>query len=403
MPEPSDRERAISAYAGEVRAFHALFAGVLVLIAVLHAGVVVPHLQSRRAASQIAETLALVEGEAASNEAVAKIAEAAAGALTEFRDALDSGPAALRRDIAELMARSRADAQASESIGEAIRQLIGQRVEALSTALDGVLGPLRVLQNPPSGIAEALRAGEQDLARHVLALNEVLREAYAADTGFWQRLGSPGSSFGPASQRAEETVREVERARRSLEGLLRAASAAAKNRQPVLQARSAELAARQRHLNARLAGVNSPPWSFPPSPDDLARLFPILAGALTLTVFFRLRRILALRRAQEGISLDLLAPSWVVGTRSTPGAWWALILVCAPLVATIHASVIALGDPGLFVTVMGDPSASSAVAFGAAYAVLVLVGMCQLPAVTRGLVGTPQRRAQGKPGRGASG
>lgn len=403
MPEPSDRERAIAAYAAEVRAFHAFFGTVLVVIAVLHMAVVFPFLQTRAAVPLVAEALARVKQEAASAETVIEAVQKAAGALGEFRDALDSGPIALRRAIADLIARSRAAATEPASLEEAIKQQIGKQVEALGVALDGALGPMRALQNPPAEIAEALRAAEQDLGRHVLALNEVLREAFAADPAFWQRWDEPGATFGAASPRAGEVLQEIEQARRAFDRRLATAAAALRSRQPEQQARSAELAARGRNLNERLAGVNSHPWSIPLSLGDLARLFPALAGVLTLMALFRLRRILALRRAHDGVNLDLLAPSWVVGPRSTPGAWWALILVCTPLVITIHASVATLGDPGLFVSLLGDPSPGSAVAFGAAYAALVLMGIGQLPAVTRGLVGAPQKRQQGKTGRGAAG
>lgn len=402
MPEPSDRERAITAYATEVRAFHALFVTILVVVVVLYMAVVFPFLRTRAALPLVAETLARVQQEVASAEAAIEAGGKAVGALVEFRNVLDAGPAALRRSIADLLARSRTFAGGPRDTEEAIRQQIGRQVEALSVALDGALGPLRALQNPPAEIAEALRTGEQDLARNVLALNQVLLEAFAADPLFWQRLNSQGATFGAASPRAEETVREIEQARRLLDRQLATAVAAARIRQPALQARSAELTARQNDLKARLARANSYPWSIPLGPNDLARLFPVFAGVLTLIAFFRLRRILTLRLAHEGVSLDLLAPSWVVGPRSAPGAWWALILVCAPLVTTIHASVAALGDPGLFTTVLGDPSSSSVAAFGAAYAVLVLVGICQLPAITRGLVGKRQRQPHGKVGSGTA-
>lgn len=403
MPEPSDRERAVAAYAAEVRAFHIFFSTVLVVIAVLHMAVVFPFLQARAAVPLVAEALARTKQEAESAEAAAEAAQKAAGALGVFRDALDSGPVALRRVIADLVARNRAAAIEPASLEEAIKQQIGKQVEALGVALDGALGPLRVLQNPPAEIAEALRAAEQDLGRNVLALNEVLREAYAADPAFWQRWNGPGTTFGAASPRAEEVLREIEQGRRALDRRLTAAAAALRSRQPEMAARSAELATRGRDLKERLAGVNPLPWSIPLGLGDLARLFPALAGILTLMALFRLRRIIALRRAHDGINLDLLAPSWLVGPRSAPGAWWALIMVCAPLVITIHASVAALGDPGLFVSLLGDPSPGSTIAFGAAYAALVLMGIGQLPAVTRGLVGAPQRRPQGKAGRGAAG
>lgn len=403
MPEPSDRERAIAAYAAEVRAFHAFFGTVLVVIAALYIAVVFPFLQTRAAAPLVAEALARVKQEAASVEAAIEAAQKAARSLAEFRDALDSGPVALRRAIADLAARARANAGEAAPLEEAIKQQIGKQVESLGVALDGALGPMRALQNPPAEIAEALRDAEQNLGRHVLALNEALREAFAADPAFWQRWDEPGATFGAASPRAEEVLREIEQARRAFDRRIATAAAALRSRQPELQARSDELAARGRDLKERLAGVNSPPWSIPLSLSDLARLFPVLAGVLALMVLFRLRRILVLRRAQDGVNLDLLAPSWLVGPRSAPGTWWALIMVCAPLVITIHASVAALGDPRLFVSLLGDPSPGSAVAFGAAYAALVLMGIGQLPAVTRGLVGAPQRRPHGKAGRGAAG
>jgi len=403
VPELSDRERAIAAYAAEVRAFHAFFGTVLVVISLLYVAAVLPFLQTRAAVPLVADARARIQHEKAATEAALDAAAKAAGALVEFRDALDSGPAALRHAIADLVTRSRAGAAEPTPLEEAIRQQIGKQVETLGVALDGAFGPLRALQNPPAEIAEALRAAEQDLGRHVLALNEALREALAADPAFWNKWDEPGATFGAASPRAEEVLREIEQARRAFDRRIATAAAALRSRQPELQARSAELAARGRDLKEHLARVNSFPWSVPLGLDDLARLFPVLAGVLTVMALFRLRRILALRRAHDGVNLDHLAPSWVVGSRGTPGAWWALILVCAPLVITIHAAVAALADPGLFVSLLGDPSPGSAVAFGTAYAMLVLIGIGQLPAVTRGLVGAPQRRPQAKTGRGAAG
>lgn len=403
MPEPTDRERAIASYAAEVRAFHTFFGTVLVVIAVLYMAVVFPYLQTRAAVPLVAESLDRVRQEAATVETAMEAVQKAAAALAEFREALDSGPAALRRAIAELVARTRGDAGGPGSVEEAIRQQIGRRVESLGVALDGTLGPLRELKDPPAEVAEALRAAEQELGRHVLALNEVLREAFAADPDFWHRWNDPGTTFGAASPRAGEVLQEIEQARRAFDRRLTIAAASLRSRQPELQSRSAEMTARGRSLKGRLALVNSHPWSMPLSLGDLARLFPALAGVLTLMVLFRLRRILALRRAHEGVSLDLLVPSWVVGSRGAPGAWWALVLVCSPLVITIHASVAALGDPGLFVSLLGDPSRGSAVAFGAVYAALVLVGIGQLPGITRGLVGAPRKRPQGKSGRGTTG
>lgn len=429
MPDAADRERAIAAYAAEVRAFHAFFGAVLLAMAGFHLAVLLPFYQARAAAPLMAGALARVRVEAAAAEAAEKAAKAAAAALGEFRRALETEPAELRRSIAELVARGRAAAGADGDpykatirvpgeggrqgegapgeepapVEEAIRRLIGRKVEALSLALDAVMEPLRALGNPPREITEALRTAEETLVRGVLALNEALREAFAADPGFWHRWDGPGATLGAASTRTEEIAREIEEARRALDRRLALIAAAMKTRQHALQGRAGALSARQRDLADRVAAFAAGPQWMPLRYDEAARLYPVLAGSLALMVLFRLRRLLTLRRAHEGTDLDLMAPSWVVGPRGAPGRWWALVLVCLPLVATIHAATAALGDPGLFVSLLGEPSPTSMMVFAGLYGVLVLAGIAQLPQVTRGLVGGPVRRPQGKGGRGGGG
>jgi hypothetical protein len=194
------------------------------------------------------------------------------------------------------------------------------------------------------------------------------------------------SQVGLALDRAghkEEGLRRIEEALRMLTRRLAAAGTVAKGRQQALEARVRALRAKQGDLNERLKEFTGP--------EDAMRLYPIVAGALTLTALFRLRRILALRRALAGVDLDLVALSWVVASPSSPGRWWALLLIASPLGATIHAAAAALADRGLFVTVLGDPSQAMMVGYAVVYTALILVGIGQLLAVTRGLMVAPRK------------
>ncbi len=428
MPESSDRERGINAYAAEVRSFQRFFSIVLFVIVALHVLVLRPFVQVRAAMPVLAARIAEVERQVAATEGADKTAAASATALAQFRRAMETGPEDLRRAIGTLVARGRdaagpggdpykatiraprdvtqsssgSPAEETISVEEAIRAQIGRQGESLSLALDAAVDPLRSMKNPSPEIQEALRVAQEDLGRNVLALNEVLRAASASDPEFWRKLTGPGVTFGAASSRAQEVTRRINEALRTLDSQLTSPSGT-KNRQAVLQARIAALQARQGELRDRLTALSARLAWIPLSPEEWMRLYPILAGALALTVLFRLRRILNYRRALSGVDLDLLAPSWIVGPSGAPGRWWALLLIAFPLIATMYAAYSVMVDPGLFASILGDPSPVMMGGFWAAYVALIGVGVAQLLTVARAPFMAPPKRPQGQAGRGTGG
>jgi hypothetical protein len=339
---------------------------------------------------------------------------ASTAAAAQFRRALDAAPAQLRRAVGNLVARGRlmiglstdpyrapirvpkesapgAAGPADEEqilVEEAVRREIGRQVEVLSVAFDAALEPLRPMRDSPPEIADVVRTAEEGLGRNILALNEVLREAFAADPDFWQRLGA-GSTFAPASARAEQWAKGTAEAQRLLETRLAATTNTLKSRLQTAQARAAALGERDQELRARMDAFSARLAWLPLGLGGWARLYPLIAGGLALTALFRLRRILLLRRALSNIDLDVMAPSWILGASSAPGRWWAMLLVSLPVAAMAYAAIAALRDPGLFTSVLGEPSPFARAVYGLAYLALTLVGAWQLLLVSRGIF--PQR------------
>jgi hypothetical protein len=405
VAEPAQRERSIAAYAAEIRAFHGFFAAVLIVLAVLHLFVLLPYTHLRRAAPVLRAALEAAEQQRTAAAEAEQAVEAASTALVAFRRDLDAAPRALHGAVADLVARGRLAAGAggdpykaavTESapatapagaetviVEEAIRRQIGRLVETLGLALDATLAPLRAIREPPPEIRDAIRTAEESLGGTVLALNEVLRAALDADPGFWERLNGPANTFGSASPRAAEWTRDTLNAVRMLDARLAEARATLAGRRRAQAGRAAVLRERHRETEARAAAVARLAW-LPLGPDGWVRLYPLIAGSLTLTALFRLRRILALRTALSGIDLDVLAPSWVIGASTAPGRWWALILVSLPVAATAHAALTALGDASLFAGTLGEASLAMTGVYGLAYGALVVVAIWQLVLVGLG-------------------
>lgn len=423
MPEFVYRHRIVAGYAAEVRAFHIFFGASILLVASLHLTVVLPFARIRAAAPAIAASLAEARQQAADADEAHRAAVAASSGLAQFRRSLRNGPAELGRAIAALVARGRgagtgdpyqatilvpgeaaaggAARQESITVAEAIRRQIGRQTESLGRTLDATIEPLRALRNPPPEVADALRTAQEELGPLALAMNEILRAAFAENPGFWQRLSAPGASFGAASARASEAMRRIEEAVLDLDRRLEVAARASLAINPEARAREAAIRARQRELNAEAARFHARTDWLPLEPADVVRFFPILAGGLTITALFRLRRILRIRRRLGSADPDTAAPSWIVGPPSAPGRWWALLLVTLPLLLTIHGTIAAARDTGLYLTALGDPSPTKRLVFTAVYIALVLAATAQYPAVVRGLVG-PGRRNAAEPARGRS-
>jgi hypothetical protein len=410
VADPSDRDRVIAAYAAEVRAFQALLAAVLVVLALLHLLVLLPIHQARGAAGWLVAAVAAVEHEQETIAAAARAVEEATAGLRRFRRDLAAAPAQLHRAVANLIERGLASAGSggdpykatitvespqgqivAETVEEAIRRQIGQLVEALGLAADGTLEPLRALGEGPPEIKEAVRIAQDSLGPAVLALNGVLRDALAADPTFWVRVDGP-TGFGPASPGAAAWSRSMEETVRGLDARLSEAQTGLVARARAAAARAERLRERQREAEADRAALAARLAWLPMSPEGWLRLYPMIAGALALTVLFRLRRVLLLRGALAGADVDALAPSWVVGPPAAPGRWWALVLVALPVAATAHGVTVALGDGALFADAAGGPDLPAAAAYGAAYAVLVLAALWQLLLAARELVGRPPGR-----------
>ncbi|MDR7522624.1 MAG: hypothetical protein QN168_09195 [Armatimonadota bacterium] len=409
MTKTSGRDRTLAAYASEVRAFHLFFAAVLLVLAYLHLFVLLPFVQLRSAAPALAAAVSQTEAQIAAADDAQKAVAASTAALDQFRRALDAAPDELRRAIGNLVARGSVAASGTDpykatitvprtggapgqggdeavTVEEAIRREIGRQTEALASVLDSALEPLRRVRPAPVEIEDALGAAQGGVGRHVLVLNEVLREAFASDPAFWQRLNGPGLPFAAASARSEQVATALDQAVHSLERSLADAAVGLRSRRNAQQARLAILAARQREQGERLALFTARTAWIPLAPDAWARIYPLVAAGLALTVLLRMRRILLLRGLLGAADPDAITPSWIAGPLTTAGRWWALVVVALPLLAAIHAWVAVLSDPGLFSTVLGEPSPAMRLGFGAAYAVLTVVGVIQFASVARGLL-----------------
>jgi hypothetical protein len=221
----------------------------------------------------------------------------------------------------------------------------------------------------------------------------VLREAFAADPAFWERL--TGTTFAPASERAVEWAKGTTDAQRMLETRLAAAATTLKSRTRTAQARMTALQERHSELRERTTAFTARLSWLPLGLDGWTRLYPLIAGGLALTALFRLRRILLLRRALHGIDLDVMAPSWIVGASTAPGRWWAVTLIALPVLAMLHAVVVSLRDPNLYTGVLGEPSLLQALVYGVLYAGLSAAAIWQLVLVSRGIFARGTERPAG--------
>lgn len=426
MQELSDRDRSIAAYAAVVRGFHTFFGAVILILALLHLFVLLPFIEARTAAPALRAAIERTRQDAVANADADRALAASSAALVAFKKALDAAPVQLSAQIGSLVARSQnggrpfdyakavvrvpreagtplpspptapaagpvSAAPATQPAGEeviafvdAVRRAIGKQTEALSVALDGALAPLRSLKSPPHDVAAAVRVAEEGLGRNVLALNDVLREAFDAEPGFWQRLGAAGATFAAASPRGSTWHAGMTESVRALEERLASAVSLTKTLTQTLTQRVQVLDGQQAQAGERLAAFTTRMAWLPVGLELWTRLYPIVAGALALTVLVRLQRVMLLRQSLGDRHLDELAPSWIIGPPGAPGRWWALMLVFAPLLLSAHAAVAALRDPDLFVTPLGDRNVVSMILYGVVYAGIILAGVLQLRAMLRG-------------------
>ena len=424
MQELSDRDRSIAAYAASVRSFHTFFGSVILVLVLLHLFVLLPFIEVRTAAPTLRSAIERTQAEAITTADAQKGLATSATALVAFKKALETAPAQIAAQIGGLVARSQpggaafdykksvvrvprepglpasppaggtatgpapANGQAGGEevipIGDAVQRVFGKQTETLSMALDGALAPLRALRPVPSEIADAIKIAEEGLGRNVFALNDLLREAFEGDPPFWQRLSPPGATFAAISSRGATWQTGTVEALRAVEERLASAATRAKSREQVLTQRAQLLDGQQAQARERLAAFTTRMAWLPVGLELWTRLYPIVAGALALTVLVRLGRIMLLRRALGDRHLDELAPSWIIGPPAAPGRWWALTVVCLPLLLAAHAAIASMRDPSLFVNLFGDRDVAVLGVYGTVYAAILVAGVLQLRAMLGG-------------------
>jgi len=420
VPEISDRDRAITAYAAEVRAYHAFFGAVLLAVGAFHLLVLHPLLQVRAALPAVAARAGAIGDEIRAADQAHQTVAAATAAVAQFRRVMAAVPEQLRHDIAELVARGRTLAGAGGdpyritvrvpregaqpgsgpsdedvTVAEAVRRQIGKHMEALGMSFERALEPIRTAGDTPAGAVELLKLAQEAVGRQIqVDLNKVLQDAFGAEPNFWLRWDRP-ASFGTVSSRADEIVRNIDNALHGLLDRLAKTAAQMRSRQQVLRVRLDALQATQRALTERADRIARSVRWVALAPEELVRIYPVAVGALSLMALFRVRRLLALRRTLVGVELDQFAPSWVVGGSTAPGRGWAVVLLAAPLVAVIHAAASVLADPGAFENALGESSPLASAGYAVVYAVLILTGLWQLTLVARGMLAPPKRPAHG--------
>lgn len=416
MPDASDRDRAITAYAAEVRATHTFFGAVLLALAALHLLVAYPLFQVRAALPAVATRARTLEEQIRAAEQAQQTGAAATAAVAQFRRALAAAPEQLRGDIATLVARGRTlvgstgdpykatirvpregaqpggPSDEEVTVAEAVRRQIGRQMDALGMSFERALEPIRSAGDVPAGAAEILRHAQEAVTRLIqVDLNKVLQDAFSAEPNFWLRWDRP-ASFGTVSARADEVARSIDTALSDLLDRLAKAAIQTKAQQQVLRTRLETAQATQRALTERADRITGTVRWAALAPEETMRLYPLVAGVLSLMALFRVRRLLALRRGLAGVDLEQLAPSWVLGAVNVPGRLWSVALLAAPLAAAIHGAAVALADPGVFVNALGEASPLASAGYAVAYVVVILTGLWQFALVARAVL-APQKRA----------
>jgi hypothetical protein len=324
--------------------------------------------------------------------------------MAPFKETLAAAPDRLRRAIADLAAEARAAGGADPykavisvpreggegtdliTVAEAIRRRIGREVETLTLAFEQAIETAQTVPALPSELDQIMRETRRTVGIEIVSLNEILREAFDADPAFWRRMEQRDNGLATASPRAAEAMRRIEGALRALDRALAVASLQAVQRREAAVSRAQSLQERLDFLTLRVASMGAAFNGIPLGMDSAARLYPLVAGVAAVTVLVRLRRLMALRRALHEMELDLAAPSWVAGSASAPGRWWALLLVLLPTLATLHAAYAAAADRALFAGPSGNGGGAAEIAYVTAYGAIALITLVQSAYAARELL-----------------
>lgn len=395
--------RVATAYAAEVRAVQTLYLVTLLLVGGAFLLVVRPWLHLTRSVQAMEATLAAVEDRRRQAAVEQKLAHGAAEALAAAQREIAEGQAALRRKIERLVDQGQAadpqdrygalvtlrpDAGGSGNgdrmpVREAVRREIGRHAEGVALAAEQALAAILTRSDLSPMLRTVLEEAQTVVGRESVALNEALGATFARDPEFWRRWPDGPVPYAGVSPQVDAVARRIDAALRTAQRRLARAAAAAANLERQQRERHDALRARRDQLAAQLRALQEgTPWA-PLGAHDAARLYPLLAGMLTVTLYYRLRRAVALRAALDGVDPDLLAPSWLLGGGRMPGRWWTAVLLSAPLALVVYAAALLLADPAGFAAPEGEPSPIVRLGYGALYGALSVAGAVQWVAVVR--------------------
>jgi hypothetical protein len=409
-------DRAAAAHSAEVRAAHALAVAVLLAVAGGYVLVVRPWVHLRAAVQGLEAAVAAAEQEAARLERDGEAAREAAEMLAALRRETATGPARLRREIARLVEQGRAldpddpyravirltagpagPAAAGESVPveEAVRKTIGRHVEQIGLALETAAAPLLARSDLPALLRTLLTETQQAIGPATVALHEALLKAFAQNPEFWRQWEQERVPYAGLSPDAGDAAQRIDAAIGRALRRLAAIGATLQGQTRAQRDRAEDLRGRQRDATHRLAALRATSAWMPLGVEDWIRLYPLLTGALALTLYYRLRRTLAVRHALADLEPDRFAPSWLLVRPGMPGRWWALVLLALPAAATVYVAGVLLADRSVFVTPAGEWSLAVAAGYAVPYAALGLLGVIEWVRLATGRRGTPAGRGVG--------
>lgn len=335
--------------------------------------------------------------------------------LATVRRETTLGPGRLRREIARLVEQGRAlepsdpykaairvtagpaGAAASETVPveEAVRKAIGRHVEQIGLAIETAAAPLLARPDLPAALRALVKDTQAAIGPATVALHEAMLYAFAQQPDFWRQWEQEPAPYAGVSFEAGDAARRIDDALERALRRLAAMSATLQSQARAYRDRAEELRERHRQAAHRLAALRAGTAWMPLGLEDGVRLYPLLAGALALTLYYRLRRALAVRRDLADLEPDRFAPSWLLVGPRMPGRWWALALLAVPMVAAVAVAAVLLADRSVFVTPAGEWSPTVTAGYAVPYTVLGLLSMVEWVRLATAERGAPARRAVG--------
>ncbi|MDR7555401.1 MAG: hypothetical protein QN157_07315 [Armatimonadota bacterium] len=409
-------DRVAAAHSAEMRAVHALGAVVLLVVVGGYTLAVRPWLHLRAATRGLEAAAAAAEREALRLERDHEATREAAEALAAARRVATMGPDRLRREIAHLVEQGRAlepddpykaavrvtagpagPAAGGETVPveEAVRKAIGRHVEQIGLAVETAAAPLLARPDLPAALRALVTETQAAIGPATVALHEAMLQAFARYPDFWRQWEQEPALYAGVSPEAGDAARRIDDALARALRQLAAMSATLQNQTRAYRDRAGDLRERHRQAAHRLAALRAGSAWMPLGLDDGVRLYPLLAGALALTLYYRLRRALAVRRDLADLEPDRFAPSWLLVGPRMPGRWWALALLAVPMAAAVSVAAVLLADRSVFVTPAGEWSPVVTAGYAIPYTVLGLLSIVEWARLATGQRDATARRAAG--------